>query len=219
MSSPDRSVSRGREFYQSSGRGGIGNIRTSLSRDARPEGGPDDFSPSRGREPAPVSGSANFSTGRGGVGNIRSPSRDAKTPDTPDRRDLALAEEERIIKAHLAAELDTPHSSGRGGIGNISRSRSRGREPLLHSTGRGGVGNIVPGDGHTPELDEDEHARHLHAEGIHSTGRGGAANLTTIHEPGVERPLHSHTGYESTGRGGVGNLVDSRSESGHRSND
>jgi hypothetical protein len=53
-------------------------------------------------------GLQNFSTGRGGAGNIRSPSRDAKTPDTPDRRDLALAEEERIIKAHLAADLSSP---------------------------------------------------------------------------------------------------------------
>jgi hypothetical protein len=48
----ERSLSRGREAFQSSGRGGIGNIRqASLSRDARPGTGPDDFSPTRGREP------------------------------------------------------------------------------------------------------------------------------------------------------------------------
>jgi len=68
MADKDRSASRGREALvvsvseylspsftdqpQSSGRGGFGNIRqTSLSRDARPDSGPDDFSGTRGREP------------------------------------------------------------------------------------------------------------------------------------------------------------------------
>jgi hypothetical protein len=45
------SINRGREIH-STGRGGIGNFReTSTSRDARPKSGPDDFSPTRGREP------------------------------------------------------------------------------------------------------------------------------------------------------------------------
>lgn len=68
----ERSTSRGRNTFivrfsldyflihifnvliqQSTGRGGIGNMRaTSLSRDARPDSGPDDFSVTRGREPA-----------------------------------------------------------------------------------------------------------------------------------------------------------------------
>jgi len=69
--SAERSTSRGREVFvcsshlyfpsishslsdyqQSSGRGGIGNIRAaSKSRDERPSSGPDDFSATRGREP------------------------------------------------------------------------------------------------------------------------------------------------------------------------
>jgi hypothetical protein len=37
---------------QSTGRGGVGNIRqSSLSADTRPKSGPDDFSTTRGREP------------------------------------------------------------------------------------------------------------------------------------------------------------------------
>lgn len=54
-------------------------------------------------------------------------------------------------------------SSGRGGIGNIrntSDSRSRSRPPAVHSTGRGGAGNIYPGDGHIPDvIDEQERRR------------------------------------------------------------
>jgi hypothetical protein len=71
MAEKDRSLSRGRDAFvsasrhligvlltsptpiqQSTGRGGLGNIRqASLSRDARPDSGPDDFSTTRGREP------------------------------------------------------------------------------------------------------------------------------------------------------------------------
>lgn len=73
MAEKDRSLSRGRDAFvsasrrligvlltsnpiqQSTGRGGFGNIReASLSRDARPDSGPDDFSTTRGREPAAV---------------------------------------------------------------------------------------------------------------------------------------------------------------------
>jgi hypothetical protein len=66
MSVNDRSLSRGRQpvvsfplpstwtlvnGLQSTGRGGSGNIRQpSVSKDARPESGPDDFSGTRGRE-------------------------------------------------------------------------------------------------------------------------------------------------------------------------
>jgi hypothetical protein len=68
MSVSERSLSRGRgpfvssflsshwtlvnRFLQSTGRGGVGNIRQpSQSADTRPESGPDDFSVTRGREP------------------------------------------------------------------------------------------------------------------------------------------------------------------------
>lgn len=121
----DRSLSRGRDVFvrvllsllshisshssqQSSGRGGIGNIRrASASRDARPDTGPDDFSTTRGREPRPVhpsdaSHTQVFSTGRGGAGNIRSPSRDVR-PNAA----AAAESEEQVIKAHL----DTEHGA------------------------------------------------------------------------------------------------------------
>jgi hypothetical protein len=73
-----RSQSRGREEYGSSGRGGVGNIRPQ-SREpiARGRGqGPDDFSPSRGRELRTSVDEPIIHVGRGGAGNIRSPSRD-----------------------------------------------------------------------------------------------------------------------------------------------
>ncbi|KAF8072327.1 hypothetical protein FPV67DRAFT_1560909 [Lyophyllum atratum] len=222
MPSPDRSQSRGRDVYQSSGRGGAGNIRqTSASRDARPSDGPDDFSIVRGREPLPASLKQTFSTGRGGAGNIRSPSRDPTTPN--------IAEEDtEFIRAHIAAAHDGPHSSGRGGAGNISRSRSRG--PALYtqtpptsgtpirSTGRGGVGNMID-EAAVEGEDEIVVLRLREEEGaVHSTGRGGAANMTHSPAPGIERlPSPPRLGeYESTGRGGAGNIVKDRSRSGTR---
>ncbi|GLB42549.1 putative protein of unknown function (DUF3602) [Lyophyllum shimeji] len=136
----DRSRSRGREVYQSSGRGGAGNIRqASVSREARPQRGPEDVSISRGREPLPAM-TQSFSTGRGGAGNIRSPSRDQfdgmvySAPQAPIERTMTIAEEE-FIREHVAASQDIPFSSGRGGAGNIqhtrSRSRSRSRGPPI----------------------------------------------------------------------------------------
>ncbi|KAF8551446.1 hypothetical protein OG21DRAFT_1417982 [Imleria badia] len=215
-----RSVSRGRDAFQSSGRGGAGNIRhASLSRDARPSDGPDDFSPTRGREPA-IHPDRVYSVGRGGAGNItiRSPSRDALkgTQPEPINEDVAEAEyQAKLVREH--AEATTIHSSGRGGAGNISASRSRSRGPgnvnLLHSSGRGGVGNIHTGSSLNPEaLDEDERKQHAHHDAIHSTGRGGAANITAAHGPDIERVTHHLGEFESSGRGGVGNIR-SRSES------
>ncbi|KAG6908611.1 hypothetical protein DXG01_004014 [Tephrocybe rancida] len=222
----DRSLSRGREVYHSSGRGGAGNIRqASVSRDARPIDGPDDFSIVRGREPVPAALST-FSTGRGGAGNIRSPSRDPKIAKLVGAED-GLSDTE-VIRAHVAASADVPHSSGRGGAGNISSSRSRSRGPgststpphtpmaAVRSTGRGGAGNIsingaegVPED--IQEHDEDEEKRRVlryqNPAGIHSTGRGGVANLTAAPAPGVERTVSRGREYESTGRGGAGNIV------------
>jgi hypothetical protein len=210
----ERSVSRGRDAFQSSGRGGIGNIRQgSLSRDARPSTGPDDFSPTRGREPhirlnvnEPV-----YSTGRGGSGNIRSKSRD------PSKLDPTEASDERVVREHIAADEAVPHSTGRGGIGNINHSRSRSRDnrtnastSTLHSSGRGGAGNIYQGSAISEAIDEEERQKLGHPNGgMHSTGRGGAANLTPSHEPNVEHHKHLAHDYESTGRGGVGNIVHS----------
>jgi hypothetical protein len=203
----ERSTSRGRELLQSTGRGGVGNIRTtpSRSRDARPVG-PDDFSPSRGRELHVRQGDKLYSTGRGGEGNIRSPSR---KPDPTE------ASDENVVRVHIAADENAPHSTGRGGVGNISRSRSRDPNKVnassstLHSSGRGGVGNIQPGSARLSDvIDEEERHKVGHPQaGLHSTGRGGAANLTPSHEPNVEHHKHQGHDYESTGRGGAGNIV------------
>ncbi|KIJ63878.1 hypothetical protein HYDPIDRAFT_112855 [Hydnomerulius pinastri MD-312] len=214
FNSENRSLSRGREAFHSSGRGGIGNIRrSSQSRDPRPIDGPDDFSPTRGREPA-VNPERVFSVGRGGAGNIRSPSRDVGR-DQPQTNSIisenALVEAEyeaKIRREH--AEASTARSSGRGGAGNItsgSRSRSRGPAVAMHSTGRGGAGNMQFGDGVNPDLlDQEERKQHAHPEGIHSTGRGGAANLTDARGPDIERVNHHLGEFESSGRGGAGNI-------------
>jgi hypothetical protein len=209
----ERSLSRGREAFQSSGRGGIGNIRqASLSRDARPGTGPDDFSPTRGREPHVHPGEPFYSTGRGGAGNIRSPSRDPSKPDPTEAAD------ERVVHEHIVADETVPHSTGRGGLGNINHSRSRSRDnrtnassSTLHSSGRGGAGNIHHGSAILPDvIDEEERHKLGHPDsGVHSTGRGGAANVTPAHEPNVEHHKHLAHDYESTGRGGVGNIVHS----------
>ncbi|KAI6127845.1 hypothetical protein EDD16DRAFT_1855618 [Pisolithus croceorrhizus] len=208
--SENRSLSRGRDTFQSSGRGGAGNIRrSSQSREPGPFDGPDDFSHTRGREPA-VHPDRVYSVGRGGAGNIRSPSRDPGSvrPVHPDV--ITESEyEQRILRDHAAAEV--VHSSGRGGAGNITRSRSRSRGPglALHSTGRGGAGNMFLGDGRSSDtLDQEERKKHPHPEGIHSTGCGGVANLTDTNEPEVE-PTHHHAHhgeYLSSGRGGAGNI-------------
>ncbi|EGO03164.1 hypothetical protein SERLA73DRAFT_69068 [Serpula lacrymans var. lacrymans S7.3] len=213
ITTPDRSVSRGRDAFQSSGRGGIGNIRrSSISTDTRPTDGPDDFSPTRGREPA-VNADRVFSVGRGGAGNIRSPSRDIG-PDHPQTASIlsdhaaANADYERQVRK-LHAEANPVHSSGRGGLGNISasRSRSKGPSPALHSTGRGGAGNIQYGDGLNADiLDQEERRKHAHGEGMHSTGRGGVANLTSSRGPSLEIHGHHAAEFESSGRGGAGNI-------------
>lgn len=141
----ERSVSRGREF-RSSGRGGAGNIRpSSTSREyssARPNG-PDDFSVTRGREPRPsvVAGQV-VSTGRGGVGNIRSPSRDITIdgPARPLRAENGSKQseyEDALIRSSDEARTSGPHSSGRGGVGNITRSPARAQpQPQSQSRSR-----------------------------------------------------------------------------------
>jgi len=235
MATEDRSQSRGREGYVSSGRGGIGNIRVaSASRDARPNNGPDDYSEPRGRDPK-MDHTKTFSTGRGGAGNIRSPSRDVPAKSGP------TAVEQEVIKTHVIADQNAVHSTGRGGIGNISPSRSRARDsssqliasvhsrdhsahstgrsgsrdhsvPVHHSTGRGGAGNGLP-PGAAPHGTDDKEliAKKLHEHGdtIHSTARGGAGNIIHHHVPDVEHAHHAyHRGaYGATGRGGAGNMI------------
>jgi hypothetical protein len=171
-----------------------------------------------------------ISTGRGGAGNIRSPSRDAIRGETVSVESSPSRAEQRgrgydrdMISAIDVAHDTGVHSTGRGGIGNITRpdskSRSRSRD-LLHSTGRGGAGNLYGGEPIERgilEVEESERASHQHPPGVHSTGRGGLANLTPgALPPYIEVPVnganHPHATHkhelESTGRGGAGNIAD-----------
>ncbi|OAX31583.1 hypothetical protein K503DRAFT_703520 [Rhizopogon vinicolor AM-OR11-026] len=199
-----RSVSRGRDSFHSSGRGGIGNIRrASISSDTRPFDSPEDST--RGREPA-VHPDRMFSVGRGGAGNIRSPSQDVGNdhPQTAiilNEHAAVQAEYEQQIKKHHA-ESNPIHSSGRGGIGNISGSRSRSRGPTLaiRSTGRGGAGNIQYGSPASIDVtDEEERKLHAQAAYVHSTARG-----TNTNSP--DHDIHRHLDVVSSGRGGAGNI-------------
>ena len=137
---------RGRDAFQSTGRGGLGNIRqVSLSRTARRDTGPDDFSITHGREvlssrvPAAI-----FSTGRGGAGNLRSPSCDSIPANTSD------PVEQVVIRDYAAAHKGAPVSCGRGGIGNIRRKSSRSQ-----STAPGDVNSVIPSDEHKHAVPHD----------------------------------------------------------------
>lgn len=78
-------------------------------------------------------------SGRGGAGNVRSPSRD---PTERKRAEEAQIREEKLQEEYRANDLKAPHSTGRGGAGNIAadaEERGRGREG--GSTG-GGVSGV-----------------------------------------------------------------------------
>ncbi|KAJ7437655.1 hypothetical protein B0H11DRAFT_2206461 [Mycena galericulata] len=139
------STSRGRDDLTSSGRGGLGNMRHSSESRERPIDGPDDFSSTRGREPAVVITEVR-STGRGGSGNFRSPSR-----DTTEDRDVRSPSELERIRAHEARGKEAVFSTGRGA--DIATAGAVGHElewagarpppgALERSRRRG---NIVPG--------------------------------------------------------------------------
>ncbi|KAI0088774.1 hypothetical protein BDY19DRAFT_993611 [Irpex rosettiformis] len=205
-----RSVSRGRDAFQkSTGRGGAGNIAVSPS--TGPRSDPESFSPVRGREVDSTHEKIK-SVGRGGVGNIRSRSRSRAAAQIPegfpqtqslvsDYQANTAAYERQVIEDATKAKI--VHSSGRGGAGNISNSRSRSRGPgkffggvvppdsPRHSTGRGGVGNIQQGADGVESIDETEAYRVTHdPEGI----------------PAPEAHGHLQLDFESSGRGGAGNI-------------
>ncbi|KZT51208.1 hypothetical protein CALCODRAFT_148054 [Calocera cornea HHB12733] len=206
-----RSRSRTRDLV-STGRGGAGNI---VPKSAETVEGVDE---PRGRELTSTSDRITHS-GRGGAGNIRSPSRD---PEARKAEAAESAAEAAVVHDHAAHDTGV-HSSGRGGWGNISRSRSPApnRVPLV-SSGRGGAGNVhaageLP-DGHAI-AEEDagviaSHKAHEHGV-IHSTGRGGDGNIVpgTPVVPEGEHAEQVHATEElehhphSTGRGGAGNIV------------
>ncbi|KAJ7073310.1 hypothetical protein B0H15DRAFT_1027517 [Mycena belliarum] len=122
----DRSPSRRRDSgYQSSGRGGVGNFRAVPTTDpASPASDVQEFPWPRGRDRAPVSrrSTPSRSTGRGGSGNYRSPPRQDPAQVLREHevlRTLAEAERTAVVRVKI--------SSGRGGYGNMSDSRSRSR--------------------------------------------------------------------------------------------
>ncbi|KAJ7633656.1 hypothetical protein DFH06DRAFT_689987 [Mycena polygramma] len=145
----DRSSSRGRNF-QSSGRGGAGNIHATANPNAAASGPPEvpqEFPWPRGRERAPVVRATPVSpvvrsTGRGGSGNFSQP-----PPTDPS---YSLRDRE-ILRAHAEADRAAVRSSGRGGIGNIvtpdgaARSRSRSIDPAA----------APPGLGYSPSTSRD----------------------------------------------------------------
>jgi len=130
-----------------------------------------------------------------------------------------------MIRHHIEEAEIHPHSSGRGGIGNILASRSRSRGPdaatasphaLLYSTGRGGIGNMTPDPVDQVKLANEEKAEileHTHhgpeEHHPHSTGRGGRANITDLPIPADAKEAHHVEGdshVHSSGRGGLGNI-------------
>ncbi|KZO98687.1 hypothetical protein CALVIDRAFT_478337 [Calocera viscosa TUFC12733] len=212
MDSGSRSRSRTREGLVSTGRGGAGNMVPKGSEALQPG---DEH---RGREVNSTSERITHS-GRGGAGNIRSPSRD---PEVRKHEAEETAADAAVVHDHAAHDTGV-HSSGRGGWGNISRSKSPApnRVPMV-SSGRGGAGNVhAPGelpDGHAiAEEDASIIASHKAAEhgAIHSTGRGGDGNIIpgtpTVPESEHAEQLHAVEELEhnphSTGRGGAGNIV------------
>ncbi|KAG9051292.1 hypothetical protein FS837_009558 [Tulasnella sp. UAMH 9824] len=198
-----RSVSRGREFA-SAGRGGAGNMVRSESQSraqvTRTEDGDE-----RGRDVAPRDENRITHAGRGGQGNVRSPSRD------PAKDAAERAFEDEVLRKNRDSRESWGVSYGRGGTGNIEKSRSRSREPGT-SSGRGGLGNIIDHVLHPgrdlEKLDEEERAA---AEGkpqaVYSHGRGGVGNLgpTAADLPHGTRVSTDATNH--TGRGGQGNIT------------
>jgi len=204
----NRSLSRGRDFV-STGRGGGGNfVRSeSVSRTRREDDGDE-----RGRELFVPTDKVTHA-GRGGQGNIRSPSRDANK-EAADR-----AYEEEILRQRREQRAGQPVSSGRGGSGNISRSRSReprtsesgvrtsignifrsrSREPRASTesgVGRGGAGNIDEAR-HYPHLGQGELGKLDEEERIDALKHGGK----------VQVQINGHH-LHSSGRGGEGNMTD-----------
>ncbi|KAN0135696.1 hypothetical protein V8E53_006587 [Lactarius tabidus] len=132
-----RSTSRGRgREYQSSGIGGIGNIRASSTSSERTNvpDGPDDFSSTRGREPrSPFCLDKIMSMGRGGAGNIRSPSQDVVSARPGELSSISETEqieyEKSLIRNREVAREGQMLSGGRGGVGNMIRRDSQSQTP------------------------------------------------------------------------------------------
>ncbi|KAI0708123.1 hypothetical protein C8T65DRAFT_214603 [Cerioporus squamosus] len=165
---------------RSSGRGGLGNIQSN--------------SKSRSRSRAP----AIHSTGRGGAGNLHGGNTDADILaqlEEEDRlrylRDEGVHSTGRGGRANMTAmhspppEPSSPHhheyeATGRGGVGNIVRSRSGSREPRSRSQSRG------------PNSRGSSLARMLNKVGIHGREDGeGSPVMSAVTEDG-EPSSHTH---------------------------
>lgn len=104
-------------------------------------------------------------SGRGGAGNIRSPSRNP-ADRINEEREASLTD--KIVAETRGRDAQGPISTGRGGAGNISNSRSRSRSAVRGGGGRSG----------TPTGADVERER---AGGYIASGRGGFGNITEDH--------------------------------------
>ncbi|KAG8993901.1 hypothetical protein FRB90_000571 [Tulasnella sp. 427] len=201
-----RSASRGRDFA-SAGRGGAGNMVRSESQ-SRAQVTRTDDGDERGRDIAPRDDNRITHAGRGGQGNVRSPSRD------PAQQAAERAFEEEVLRKNRENREVWGVSSGRGGSGNINKSRSRSREPnTATAAGRGGLGNIIdhvlhPNHGDLERLDEEERAAaDTKSQQVFSHGRGGQGNLGPVAADVPHGTSVSTDGTTHTGRGGQGNII------------
>ncbi|EAL18515.1 hypothetical protein CNBJ1570 [Cryptococcus deneoformans B-3501A] len=105
----------------STGRGGAGNLVAHAIPD-------DDFVPGaeRGRElsPHPNANEHVTRSGRGGAGNIR-PSSHSRTREDIKQEAEEDALQEQLIADARGRQAEQAFSTGRGGVGNISRSRNK----------------------------------------------------------------------------------------------
>lgn len=223
----------------STGRGGAGNLIRSPSRGVDPDvsaGG------ERGRSVRDQSLDRVIHSGRGGAGNIRSPSRNPSERIAEEKAEDAL--QDKLIAESRGRQTDAAFSTGRGGVGNISRSKSRSRSavrgngsaapPPVSVSGRGGFGNIS--EEQRQSMDEEKRealekyekdvlAKHKAEEGHKPvmTGKGGAGNYAqptgdmsnlSLEEREAYAKVHAQDKGQSTGRGGGGNYHATNDERG-----
>ncbi|WWC68080.1 uncharacterized protein I206_101999 [Kwoniella pini CBS 10737] len=166
----------GRAIY-STGRGGAGNLMKSPTRGQDLEAQP---GVERGRElsPHPV-GELVTHSGRGGAGNIHRSASRSRTREQINK-DEKEAAEEAILQEKLVAErrgrqaVEGGFSTGRGGAGNIERSKSRSRSAIRNPLGGSVAGkddysSLAPTVSHTPTSNTQHTIGH--------SGRGGFGNI------------------------------------------
>jgi hypothetical protein len=109
-----------------------------------------------------------FHSGRGGAGNIRSPSQGPKATAEAVHEAQEDSLQARLVAEERGRQAAGNYSTGRGGAGNISRSKSRSRSavrdspargspaPEYRAAGRGGWGNIREEDHERNSIDEQK---------------------------------------------------------------